>query len=266
LRTVPAADGTRRPASGFFIWTPTRRRVIPGDIDEVVEAVSFVVELVDGKFEIDPAPTGNTWVWRVDEKIEGIRNRTVYLAVPLNGPVDYTDLVEVSPASMTPVAEPTNLWYAYVDELSARADLAREAAQASQDAAVDSQDSAAVSAGLADQSANRAGTDAFNAAASAAAALSSKNAASGYAQAAANDANDAEVAAMAAEASENAAAQSATSVASDRVRVEAVDLRQLIDAEIDGNGNLIFTRQDGLTVNVGRVISNLSVGIVETGP
>lgn len=129
LRTLPKPDGTRRPAEGFFIWTPTARRIISGSPDEVVEAVGFAVELIDGYFEVDAAATNANWVWRVDEKIAGLRSKTVYVVVPPAGPVDYTDLVQVNTSSFQPNTPAANLWYAYTDNLATQAALAKQSAQ-----------------------------------------------------------------------------------------------------------------------------------------
>ena len=174
LCTVPQPDGSRKPARGFFIWTPTRRRIISGSPDEVVEAVGFVVELKDGYFEVDAAPTDANWVWRVDEKIEGVRNKTIYVAVPALGPVDYTDLVQVNPSSFAPQAEPENIWYAYTDNLALEAQQAKVAAQ-------------------------------------------------------------------------------------------NVELKQIVDASINADGELVFTRNDGTTFNAGRVVPRITIGYVESG-
>lgn len=130
LQTHPKPDGTRRPAKGFFIWTPTERRIIVGSPDEVVQPAGFVVELdPTGGFEVDVAPTDLTWVWRVDERIEGLKAKTIYVIVPTEGPVDYTDLVLVNPASLLPQAKPANIWYTYTDTLAAEAQAAKVTAQ-----------------------------------------------------------------------------------------------------------------------------------------
>jgi hypothetical protein len=46
----------------------------------------------------------------------------------------------------------------------------------------------------------------------------------------------------------------------------AVDLRQIVGGSIDASGHLILTRQDGVTIDAGRVVSGLTVGTVTTGP
>lgn len=296
LQTHPKPDGTRRPAKGFFIWTPTERRIIEGNPDEVVQPAGFAVELnLAGGFEVDVAATGTDWVWRVDERIEGLRTKTTYVVVPPEGPVDFTDLVQVNIASLRPKAVPDHIWYVYTDHLAEQARLAKEAAQASQDAAVESQDSAAISATLADDRADAAGTSAFNAAASAAAALGHKNSAEGFSTQAFGSANDAEVAALAASDSEDAAGISLAaalvarqgseaardiSVASgnraetarDEAElalsiVEGIELNQVETGLINESGHLILTKRDDSTVDAGKVIlpTRLTVGVVETG-
>ncbi|UGL63251.1 minor tail protein [Arthrobacter phage Tokki] len=297
LQTLPNPDGTRRPAQGFFIWTPTERRIISGSPDEVVQPAGFAVELNAGAFEVDVAATGTDWVWRVDERLTGLRTKTSYVVVPdMAEPVDFTDLVPVSTTSIRKNAVPDDIWYIYTDHLAEQASLAKEAAQASEDAAVESQDSAAVSASLADASADAAGTSAFNAAASAATALGHKNAAQSSEEDAFAYRGYAESAALAAQGSEDAAvvarnaaqesrigaeeartgselAKAGSEAARDEAElalsiVEGIELNQVETGLVDAEGHLILTKRDESTVDAGKVIlpTTLTVGTVETGP
>lgn len=274
LQTLPNADGTRRPAKGFFIWTPTVRRIIEGNPDEVIQPVGFAVELdLTGAFEVDVAATGTDWVWRVDERIEGLRTKTTYVVVPPEGPFDFTDLAPVNVSSLRSNAVPDHIWYVYTDYLAAQATLAKEAAQASQAAAVTSQDSASASATAAAASATLSGTSAFNAAASAAAALGNKNAAANSEATAiisASDAYDSEVAAGISATAAQTARTGAETALSQTVLVrddaESIELNQVHTGAINANGDLILTKRDGTTINAGRVVSGLTVGQVVTGP
>lgn len=66
---------------------------------------------------IELAPTTNTWLWRVDEKVRGGR-RARYLAVPDSAfPVEYADLVEVDPNTLDPLAEPEAAWWVALNQV-----------------------------------------------------------------------------------------------------------------------------------------------------
>ncbi|ALY08996.1 hypothetical protein GORDON_21 [Arthrobacter phage Gordon] len=266
LQTRPNPDGTRRPLEGFFIWTPTERRIISGSPDEVVQPAGFAVELKAGAFEVDVAATGTDWVWRVDERLTGLRTKTSYVVVPEEGPVDFTDLAPVNVSSLKPSSVPDHIWYVYTDHLAEQARLAKEAAQASEDAAVEAVDSAAVSATLADERADSAGQSAFNAAQSAAAALGNKNAAANSEAHAVEAASAAYESEVAAELAMTAAQQARNGVEAVRDDAELIELNQIHSGTINNNGDLILTKRDGTTINAGRVVSRLTVGTVTTGP
>jgi hypothetical protein len=52
------------------------------------------------------------WAWRVDESVDGVRDETYYVNVPDSvEPLDDTDLVRVSPSTLTPTAEPVAAWW-----------------------------------------------------------------------------------------------------------------------------------------------------------
>jgi hypothetical protein len=267
LQTHPNPDGTRRPAKGFFIWTPTERRIISGSPDEVVQPAGFAVELdLSGGFEVDVAATGTDWVWRVDERIEGLRTKTTYVVVPPEGPVDFTDLAQVNVSSLRSTAVPDHIWYVYTDYLAEQARLAKVSAANSEAAAMSSVDSAAASALIASNKAASATDSATNALLSAqeadiseANALASANAANTAKEnAAASQASAAGHASVASGARDEAVAAKDTAV--------AVELAQVINGSIDANGHLILTKYDGTTIDAGRVVSGLTVGTVTTGP
>jgi len=266
LQTHPNPDGTRRPARGFFIWTPTERRIISGSPDEVVQPAGFAVELdLSGGFEIDVAATGTDWVWRVDERIEGLRTKTTYVVVPPEGPVDFTDLAQVNVSSLKSTAVPDHIWYVYTDYLAEQARLAKVSAANSEAAAVSSVDSAAASALIASTKASQATDSATNAL------LSAQEADLSEAQALAhmNAANTAKDNAASSQASAAGHASVAKGARDEAVEAKneavGIELRQFVEASLS-SGDLIFTRVDGTTVNVGRVVSNLTVGTVTTGP
>jgi hypothetical protein len=267
LQTLPNPDGTRRPARGFFIWTPTERRIIEGNPDEVVQPVGFAIELdIHGGFEVDVAATGIDWVWRVDERIEGLRTTTSYVSVPSEGPIDYTDLVQVNPTSFSVKAKPEPIWYTHVDYLAEQARLAQVSATNSEAAAMSSVDSAAASALIASTKS----ADALNSASNALLSAQEADISEANAEASANAARTAKDGAASAQASAAGYASAAQSARDETVEAKdvavAVDLRQVIDASIDSVGHLIFTRQDGTTIDAGQIVSSLKVGTVTTGP
>ncbi len=211
--SVPAVAGLAT-AVGALRWTPTKRREAG---DTVVVPAGFAPELIDGAVNVEAAPTTADWVWRVDEQIPGVSSSTRFFAVPNLAEVNYTDLIEVDPATLVPTADPDPAWYAYVDTLAAQATTASASAVASKTAAesaatsaTGSQTSAAASAATATTKASEASTSATNAASSATIASGHKDAAAGSAGAAAGSATAAANAQAGVTASATAAAASDT--------------------------------------------------------
>ncbi|QFG13632.1 minor tail protein [Arthrobacter phage Shepard] len=297
LQTLPNPDGTRRPAEGFFIWTPTERRIISGSPDEVVQPAGFAVKLEAGAFEVDVAATGTDWVWRVDERLDGLRTKTSYVVVPDEaGPVDFTDLASVNTASLRKNAVPDDIWYIYTDYLAEQATLAKQAAANSEAAATSSQDSAAASALISSTKATEASNSAAAALSSAgdadsyaATALAHKNAAevaktgassaqasaAGHASAASAARDDAELAEAGAQLAQSGAvtAQGLSETAQGLAElaladIQTIELNQVTTGLVDAEGHLILTKKDETTVDAGKVIlpTTLTVGTVDTGP
>lgn len=106
----PSADGALAPSRGMLQFTPTDRRTV-GDV--TVLPSPFHATLVAGVVDVDLAPTGPGWAWRIDEYIAGIPGRTIYVNVPATGPVNYADLVQVDPATLAPEATPGPAWAAF---------------------------------------------------------------------------------------------------------------------------------------------------------
>ncbi|ASR83611.1 minor tail protein [Arthrobacter phage LiSara] len=171
----PSDTGTI-PAGGQLEWTPTAATSIPTSPVTVVLPASFTVNLTDDINEFTAIETGPTWAWRVVETFPGQAQKTRYVLVTGEGPVDYTTLPSVDPATLEPAAQPdVPVWYAYVDALEAEAARSADAADVAKAAALAAQASATGSATAASQSATtaaaravEAGTSAFNAGSSAA--------------------------------------------------------------------------------------------------
>lgn len=116
--TVPAPDGSLAPASGLLRFTPTQRRTAADG--SVVLPVRFQADLVDGAVDVDLAPTGAGWVWRIDEHVIGSIGRTIYATIPAEGPVLYSELVPLDPGSLAPAPSTDPAWVEPLAELSAR--------------------------------------------------------------------------------------------------------------------------------------------------
>ena len=93
---VPS-DGGLVTASGSLRWQPTGRRVAGGAL---ILPKDFTVSLDGGAVSVEVEPTDGSWAWMVLEQFVGVPARRRYFAVPTEGPVSYTDLVEVAPDSL----------------------------------------------------------------------------------------------------------------------------------------------------------------------
>lgn len=115
---APEIDGTLR--TDILVthnWTPTRRRVSSGSPDTIVVPIGFRMALQEGVNDINVAPTGVDWVWRVDEHIHGLGNRVTYVAVPDVAEVNFTQLTPINPNSLEPLATPEPIWFTKMGEL-----------------------------------------------------------------------------------------------------------------------------------------------------
>jgi hypothetical protein len=100
-------SGGTVPAAGKLLWQPTSRQLAG---DDIILPDSFEVPLVLGAATVDVAATGDTWVWRVTEVVDGQAKFTRFVIVPASGTVAYADLVDVNPASLDPAAVPEPMW------------------------------------------------------------------------------------------------------------------------------------------------------------
>jgi len=91
-------------------FTPTDRRTV-GDV--TVLPSPFQATLVAGVVDVELAPNGPGWAWRIDECITGLSVRTIYVNVPATGPVNYADLVHVDPATLNPAPAASPAWAAF---------------------------------------------------------------------------------------------------------------------------------------------------------
>lgn len=101
------------PAVGWVLFSPTRRLEFN---DYVVLPDPMRVDLVNGQALVDLRPTDANWAWYAQEKVKaGIRQ---IVAVPdTTEVVEYTDLVEVAPGTLSPKAAPEAAWWLALSEL-----------------------------------------------------------------------------------------------------------------------------------------------------
>jgi hypothetical protein len=104
-------------ASGGLLWQPTARRV-EGDV--VVLPVGFAASLVGGSADVEVEPSTPAWVWYVTEYFDGVPARQRAFAVPDTATVEYADLVEIDPDTLSPVPEPNPAWLAPLNLDAAR--------------------------------------------------------------------------------------------------------------------------------------------------
>jgi len=117
------ADGALVPSLGLLIWAPTARRVVPaagGAPAAIVLPAEFRVPLVAGVADVEVEPTTLEWVWTVMEVFSGVPAKRKYFTVPDVATVDYTDLVEIDPATLSPVTPASPAWVAPFTELDTR--------------------------------------------------------------------------------------------------------------------------------------------------
>lgn len=115
-------DGATVPASGELHWRPTSRRVIPSDGVQPAAIVlpdSFTVPLSAGAATVDVEPTPGEWLWSVIEAFDGSAPKRKYLAVPDVESVDYADLSEIDPGTLSPAPALNPAWLAPLNEVRA---------------------------------------------------------------------------------------------------------------------------------------------------
>lgn len=115
-------DGGVEAAVGSLRWTPTARRVVPAAgllPAAVVLPASFTAALADGAVDVDVEPNVAGWVWSVVESFIGSPARRRYFQVPNVSSIDYADLTEIDPDTLSPEPSTDPAWLASVNELSA---------------------------------------------------------------------------------------------------------------------------------------------------
>jgi len=69
-----------------------------------------------GVTDVELAPTGVEWAWRVYVQVHGVSAYSEYVAVPDVEAMDFTDLIRVDPATLDPTAAPEAAWWAALNQ------------------------------------------------------------------------------------------------------------------------------------------------------
>ncbi|UAW09391.1 hypothetical protein SEA_KLEVEY_33 [Arthrobacter phage Klevey] len=147
LLQTPSPSGIPVAASGEVVFRPTRKRTVVGDPDAVVLPAGFPTAIGGGGLvSVDLEPTGIDWAWEVRFAVTGMRRWTEYVAVPDAEDIDYSELVRVDPKTLEPLAEPSAIWYAYVEGLAAQAGIIAGATLSAGEAAAAAEESATAAA------------------------------------------------------------------------------------------------------------------------
>jgi hypothetical protein len=116
------------PAAGVLEWIPTRRRTVD---THIVLPDAIQVPLTGGVADVEVDATGPDWAWRVVERAR--RGTTRYVVVPDVAEAEYSELVDVDPATLDPAAEPEAAWGLALDAMGQRVDDAEADVAAVQD-------------------------------------------------------------------------------------------------------------------------------------
>jgi hypothetical protein len=98
IKVQVPGNGTTATAEGVLRWEPSGRRI--GTDGALILPAPVAVPLVGGSASVNLDPSTDAWAWRVTEFFEGQFPKSRYFAVPDGGPFNYTDLVEVDPATI----------------------------------------------------------------------------------------------------------------------------------------------------------------------
>lgn len=113
----PSVTGTDVPLRVGLTWAPTAVRVVD-DTLVIPEAFSVVHNAAPITVEVAPSELPD-WVWRVRYRANSV-DYDRYLLVP-DSPteVQFTDLVEIDPSTLSPVAEPEAAWWVALEGVGA---------------------------------------------------------------------------------------------------------------------------------------------------
>ena len=108
-----AAHG-KAPITGPMRFAPSKRR---SDGQDIILPAGFDVDLVDGEAIVELDATGPDWCWTACEPT--LRGAIRHFLVPDVGDdvLEYSELVDVDPATLEPSAEPEAAWWAIVESL-----------------------------------------------------------------------------------------------------------------------------------------------------
>lgn len=116
--TRPQADGTLVPVSGVVELRPSMRRETPDDV--ILPEPIYVPIRPPARPVVNLAPSVG-WAWQVTEHVRG-KATTRYFLVPDSVEiVDYADLEEVDPLTLSPTTAPEAAWWAALSGLVRKA-------------------------------------------------------------------------------------------------------------------------------------------------
>lgn len=101
------AGAGRAPSAGRLSWKPTQRRV-DGSVVILPAGSSLNLPAGTGTVDLDPGV-----YWFVEDVNGG---ESAYRIVPDGGPVNYSDLAAVDPATLASTAVPDAAWWAALEQ------------------------------------------------------------------------------------------------------------------------------------------------------
>jgi len=114
----PTAAGANVAAPATITAVPTAPRTVEGAPDTIVIPAPFTIDTTTGgTADINLAPTGAGWCWKITTTVTGVYAATHYVLVPDAAAVDYADLVHVDPDTLEPGATPDAAWWAEIEAL-----------------------------------------------------------------------------------------------------------------------------------------------------
>jgi len=107
-----SSTGVEVPLLVGMAWSPSKLRTV-GDTIVVPESFPVTLDYAPVTITVTPSQFPD-WVWRVRYWADSTKYDK-YLIVPNSASVlEFTDLEEIDPATLSPVVEPEPAWWAYV--------------------------------------------------------------------------------------------------------------------------------------------------------
>lgn len=119
------SNAAQIPLRRGMTWAPSAAHVDPVEGDDVAlvlpESFPVVLNYAPVTIEVEPSNLPH-WVWRVAYESDS-QQVVEYVEVPdIDGIVQFTDLVRIDPATLSPAVEPEAAWWAAVENISGPTD------------------------------------------------------------------------------------------------------------------------------------------------